>query len=242
MTVFDTPSRLPDEPPTPLVLRQAIDTAIQAVLGRVYARQGLGRCATYAIVGAQVLSKLLDHPYHAVCGGQVLDCGGGLYLVLYPVRQARRHARNLGDMTEYHCWIESQRLVPGMVAPRTEVVDFTARHDAASAALFNVPFTRYPAPDYIWTWADVMNRQFPDSLRAHPQLAGRKPQWMWVDAQCTRWLGEMEKAQPGYYAKLVDAVIAALTPLLEPLVTVAPQSAATAAEPISPEAEIPSRV
>lgn len=221
-SIDDTPYH--DDLPVPQLLRQAVDSAIQNVLGRVYAGDAFGRCATYSIVGAQVLSQVLARPYQPVSGGQVLDCGSGLYLVLYPTREARRRARQLVEMTEYHCWVEAQHPVEGLPVPRVEVVDFTARHDAATAALFGVPFTRRHAPAYIWEWADVLARSFPDSLREHPDMRGRTPAWSWVDPQCTALLLDMWRTQPDYYDRLAHAVINSLAALLEPAMAPAPTS------------------
>jgi hypothetical protein len=196
------------------VLRHAIDQALQSVMARVYAQQGLGRCATYAIVGAQVLTRLLDHPYQPVCGGQVTDAGNGMYIVFYPPRDQRRRARQLGDMVDYHCWVQAWRAVPGQKKDRVEIVDFAARHDPASAAMVGVPFTR-PPQDFVWDWADVLNRHFPDSLRSHPEMRKRKPAWMWVDAELTTMLHAMRDAQPDYYRQLSDAVIGELAKMVD---------------------------
>jgi hypothetical protein len=182
---------------------------MQGVMARVYAKQGLGRCATYAIVGAQVLTRVLERPYQAVCGGQVLDCGRGIFIVFYPTREQRRRARQLSDLSDYHCWIEAYRASPGGGAQRREVVDFAARHDPASAALVGIPFER-PEPDFVWGWADVLDRQFPDSLRNHPDMRSRKPTWLWADPQLTGMLDQMACTQPDYYRRLVEAVIADL--------------------------------
>ncbi|WP_374349504.1 hypothetical protein [Chitinimonas sp.] len=199
-----------DALPVSPAIRTALDCAIQSVLGRIYAQQALGRCATYAIVGARVLSEVLKHPYYPVCGGQVLDCGNGMYIVFYPGREERRRARRLGDMRDYHCWIQAQRKCAGSTRTRIEIVDFAARHDRASAEMLGVPFERASDLDYLWVWEDVQALAFPDSLRSHPDMRSRRPAWQWVDEKCTRLLLDMQAAQPGFYRQLSEAVIASL--------------------------------
>src|SRR5579875_3502407 len=66
--------------PVPPVLRSLIDQTINAILEEAASSSGLeagpiGRCGDYAIVGARVLTLLTRHPYVAVSGGELIDCG-----------------------------------------------------------------------------------------------------------------------------------------------------------------------
>jgi hypothetical protein len=131
--------------PVTLALRPFIDEAIHSVIENAVLQAGLSngpvfRCADYAIVGARVLGKLTGHSYLAVAGKAIMDCGAGRFLLLSPTRTARRQAATLSQVVGYHCWIQSLHPVGG-AGPRLEMIDFTVRHDWATAKALGVPFT-----------------------------------------------------------------------------------------------------
>ncbi|MCW3478451.1 hypothetical protein OL229_02580 [Neisseriaceae bacterium JH1-16] len=131
------------EMPVPIEVRDLIDESLNAVLEETYAHREIGpvgKCHDYAIVGARVLSLLLNHPYQAVSGGEILDCGNGIFTIIFPSRVERRQARHLSEMSHFHCWIQADHIVAGR--HRLEIVDFTARHDGDFARALNIDFTR----------------------------------------------------------------------------------------------------
>src|SRR5450830_845812 len=130
------------------LIRSWIDEALNFVMEKAAVEAGLkagtlGRCADYAIVGARVLSRLSGHPYVAVSGGELIDCGGGRFIVLFPARSARRRARRLSDLKDYHCWIQSTHITPEGDA-RLEWIDFTIRHDGLVADMLGVSYLKSP--------------------------------------------------------------------------------------------------
>lgn len=207
----DTSSSAPILPtPVPPVLRSLIDQTINSILEEAASSSGLeagpiGRCGDYAIVGARVLTLLTRHPYVAVSGGELIDCGSGRYVVLNPSRTARRTARKLSEVREYHCWIQAQH----EVAPnqtRLEIVDFTARHDEQVANMLGVPFTRTAAPSYLWDWEDAIG-EVPEDARAHMNTTRKKLDWLWEDANCTRLLHKYEKDYDVVFRRLTALAI-----------------------------------
>jgi len=210
------------------VLRPLIDQTVNAILEEAASDSKLeagpiGRCGDYAIVGARLLTLLTRHPYVAVSGGELIDCGSGRYVVLNPARAARRTARKLSEVREYHCWIQSQH----EVAPnqtRVEIVDFTARHDEQVANLLGVPFTRTAAPSYLWDWEDAMG-DVPEDARAHMNTTRKKLDWLWEDANCTRLLHKYEKDYDALFGRLTALAILRLAESFETALA-APKAAA----------------
>lgn len=125
------------------------------------------RCADYAIVGARVLSMLTGVRYRPVAGGEVMDFGGGNLFALCSTRERRRAARHLSQLARYHCWIEARHTDADGRA-RTEVIDFTMRHDARVASMVGMPFTGSRGT-YWWGWDD--EHIVPAELRDHPAFA-----------------------------------------------------------------------
>jgi len=205
------------EIPVPARLRTLIDESLNFTLEEIYADRfmgAFGKCADYAIVGARVLSKLLDQPYVPVAGGEIIDCGDGMFIVLFPSRTSRRNARNLSELMEFHCWIQSFHAVPDR-KPRLELVDFTVRHDRDSAHALNVGFTRQPEENYLWDWSEELDREIPPAVRDHPALRGRRKGWMWTDRACTRLLLKYEKENDAFFGKLTALVLNRLADKLE---------------------------
>ncbi|GCB06650.1 hypothetical protein [Ralstonia sp. SET104] len=204
--------------PVPPALRSLIDQAINSVLEDAALRARLtagpvGRCADYAIVGARVLTLLTGHPYLAVAGGELIDCGSGRYIVLNPPRAARRVARKLSELKEYHCWIQSLHDASGS-RRRLEIVDFTVRHDWDVAKLLGVPFTRSTADSYLWEWDDAIG-EVPTQARVHVNTTRKKVDWLWEDANSTRLLRKYEKDYDALFRQLTALTIARLADDIE---------------------------
>ncbi|MBV1776043.1 hypothetical protein KSF73_09990 [Burkholderiaceae bacterium DAT-1] len=192
--------------PVSLDLRRAIDRAVHAVVSEVFLIQGFGQCATYAVVGAGVLSKVLNQPYRAVSGGEIIDCGNGNYLSMFPDRKARRDAKKLSDLREYHCWIECGRQVAG-VGRRIELVDLTCRHDQLTAEHFGVHFSRRYVNSFTWDWKDQIEASFPAILRDNPLMSGRPKAWYWEDSRCTKLLQQWHQAEPVIERVMIPAAL-----------------------------------
>ncbi|WP_433692011.1 hypothetical protein [Herbaspirillum seropedicae] len=192
------------------VLNRVIE---EAALDAELSAGSLGRCADYALVGARVLSLLLNHKYEALAGGEIIDCGNGVYVVLFPSRKSRRHARLLSDLKDYHCWIQaSHRSSNG--TENVEVIDFTSRHDQLWAEKFNVAYTKEQSPRYLWEWQENIP---PVPLEVRPQLsANRKTgNWMWTDPDCMRLMKKYEKDYDAVLSELTAKVLHALADSIE---------------------------
>ncbi len=126
--------------PIHAALHSVIDAVVHRSVSEATTKNGYMRCADYAIVGARVLSMPTGARYRPVAGGEVLDFGDGKLFVLGSTRERRRAAKHLSQLARYHCWIEARHTDADGRA-RTEVIDFTMRHDAMVASMVGVPFT-----------------------------------------------------------------------------------------------------
>jgi len=204
------------EMPVPLEIKDLIDESLNAVLEETYAHRDIGpvgKCHDYAIVGARVLTLLLKHPYRPVSGGEILDCGDGIFTVVCPSRMARRQARHLSEIAHFHCWIQADHVVDGRL--RLEIVDFTARHDEEFARALNIDFTRAITENYLWDWSETINERVPTPLRTHPAMRSLKKELMWVDRNCTRLLRNIERERDTYFSGLTSRVLNRLLDRLE---------------------------
>jgi len=196
--------------PVAPALRNMIDAALNAVMEEAAAEARLtmgtlGRCADYALVGARVLRLLLNRPYTALSGGEIIDCGSGLYVALHPGRKARRSARKLSELKDYHCWIEALHPMPDG-SLRREIIDFTMRHDPLVAEVCGLPFTRSHRHDYLWAWQEEI-APLPLAARAQLPPQSRSGDWMWVDQDCLRLLKKYEQDHEGLLARLTGQVL-----------------------------------
>jgi hypothetical protein len=196
------------EIPVPLAVRDFIDEALNTTLEEAHAHRGvgpIGKCHEYAIVGARVLSLLLNHPYTAVAGGEAIDCGDGMFAVIFPSREARRKARHLSEISQFHCWIQATHTLAGK--QRLEIVDFTTRHDGEFARALNIGFTRHITENYLWDWSDAINSRIHEVLLDHPSMRGLKKELMWIDRACTRLLHDHERESDAYFGNLTFKVL-----------------------------------
>ncbi|WP_231602624.1 hypothetical protein [Herbaspirillum chlorophenolicum] len=221
---------MPIDPATRDLIDAALNTVMESAAADASLSMGtLGRCADYALVGARVLSLLLNRPYVAVSGGEIIDCGDGLYVVLFPSRDARRRARKLSDLKDYHCWIEALHSMPDG-SHRLESIDFTARHDRLVADMFDIPYTRQDGRDYLWEWHD----RIPEvPMQARHQLAanGRNGDWMWTDKNCLRLLRLYEEEHDSLLNTLAGKVLHALADAMQARATAIPVAAAGSSKP-----------
>ncbi|MDN0083222.1 hypothetical protein QU487_10710 [Crenobacter sp. SG2305] len=204
------------EMPVPTAVRDLIDNALNVTLQEEYAYRPIGtvgKCHDYAIVGARVLTLLLDHPYMAVAGGEQIDCGDGKFAVIYPNRNTRRQAKHLSEMSQFHCWIQATHTVAGK--KRIEIVDFTARHDGEFAKALSIEFTRNITENYLWAWNDEIEQRIPATLRDRPSMRGLKKELMWVDEVCTRLLHDHENEKDAYFGNLASRVLNRLADSIE---------------------------
>lgn len=196
--------------PVPPQVRTLIDEAIHSTISKAYEAQtndGFGRCAAYAIVGARILSLLTEHPYEAVAGSEVIDCGIGGPILVSSDRRTRRAAKTLAELSKYHCWIETHHSqADGSI--RDEVVDFTRRHDHLVAETLGVAFTREHDDLFLWEWCDELHDTFPEAFRHHPALKGKKRLWMCAENDCTRLLLHYEEVMPAQFGTLTSAALA----------------------------------
>ena len=203
--------------PVVVPLRDLVDSALNTVIERAAAEARLaagtlGRCGDYALVGARVLSVLLDRPYVAVAGGEIIDCGGGRYIVLFPSRKARRHARKLSDLKDYHCWIQAEHGLP-QGGTRLEQVDFTVRHNRQVAGVFRVPYLAADQ-DYLWEWQDVIV-PVPAEVRLQLSANGNGGDWMWCDAVCMRLLHKYAQEHETLLQQLTADVLNQLADMID---------------------------
>ena len=159
----------------------------------------LGKCADYALVGAAVLSELFPGHFAIVAGGEVIDCGGGRYLVLSPTRSARRSAQKLEDLREYHCWIEHQP-IDGDTSQPQYIIDFTVRHDKATVESFGEAFDREISKPYIWLPVDAHELFLPPELAESLLFRGRDSIY-WSDKRTTALLKEYGAGKTGLVSK-----------------------------------------
>lgn len=199
-------------------MRDLIDDALNQVMEEAagearLSRGTLGRCADYALVGARVLRLLLKRPYVALSGGEIIDCGSGLYVALHPARHARRHARKLSELKDYHCWIEARHpMSDGSL--RREIIDFTMRHDPLVATVCGLPFTRAEVRNYLWEWHEDI-APLPLAARAQLPPNSRSGDWMWTDHDCQRLLKRYEQDHAGLHDRLTGQVLHKLVDAME---------------------------
>jgi len=210
--------------PVPQIWRDIIYSVIFDVMEDNYAnikRGAFGKCAEFAIVGARVLRILTNAPYKAVGGGQVMDCGGGEYVLITPTRNERRNARNLADMKLYHCWVQlasDEYLPTGSV----EFVDFTMLYDRITAGLLNKPYTLTNSTAYFWGDAKEMDIPIPASLSTHPSLKERQSGWYWTDSICCKLLSKYEHENAAYFSALTSKILYRIADEAEKKLVVAP--------------------
>ncbi|MBN3786161.1 hypothetical protein [Burkholderia sp. Ac-20353] len=197
--------------PLDRALHPVIDEVVHRSVSEATTKDGYMRCADYAIVGAQFLTLLTGVRYRPVAGGEVMDFGDGNLYVLCSTRERRRTATHLSQLARYHCWIEARHThADGRV--RTEIVDFTLRHDATVAAAVGMPFSGVQRT-YLWGWTD--EHEVPAELRDHPAFAKQGPHWRWPERECTELLRAYERERPNYFGRQVSRAMNLLADQIE---------------------------
>jgi hypothetical protein len=193
-------------------LRRVIDDVVHRSVSEATTQDGFMRCANYAIIGARLLALLTGLPYRPVAGGEVMDFGNGNLYVLCSTRERRRTAKHLSQLARYHCWIEA-RHTDADGRKRTEIVDFTLRHDAKVADMVGMAFVRAHQPSYIWGWED--EHAVPPELHDHPAFAKQGPRWRWVERECTALLRAYERERPDYFGRQISRALNLLADRVE---------------------------
>lgn len=180
-----------------------LDQAMYEVMSARFAgtpHQDFGKCAAYAIVGAQVLHLLTGARCEAVCGGQIMDCGNEQYLVISPKRAEIRNARYLSDLSNYHCWIEVTP--PGIHLHETLIIDFTARYDADSAKFLGQSYAPAERLNFLWEHDRYFNKQIPQAVQHHPHLRNKESGWLWREARCEKLLNRYAQQNRAQFAQM----------------------------------------
>jgi hypothetical protein len=197
--------------PLDAALHPVIDEVVHRSVSEATTKDGFMRCADYAIVGAQFLTLLTGVRYRPVAGGEVMDFGDGNLYALCSTRERRRTAKHLSQLSRYHCWIEGRHTdADGCV--RTEIVDFTMRHDATVAGLLGMAFSR-EHQRYHWGWDD--EHTVPANLHDHPAFAKQGPCWRWAERDCTELLRAYERERPNYFSRQVSRALNLLADQIE---------------------------
>jgi hypothetical protein len=123
-------------------IKSLIAHCVNQVIRQHYPLQYCSLCHVYAIVGANLISIVLDRVYRPVAGLAAVDCGGGQLM-----RMADNAAFANPTGGAYHCWIESADRHGG---DDVDVVDLTFRHNHTYAVKNDFTWQRELPPDYLW--------------------------------------------------------------------------------------------
>lgn len=121
-------------------VQSLIAASVNGVIRRLFPEKYASLCHVHAIVGANVISVVLNRVYRPVAGLAVIDCGGGF------IRLTDNSAFAHPAGGAFHCWIESAD--PACV--EKEVIDLTFRHYHEYARKNGIAWRRAPPPDYLW--------------------------------------------------------------------------------------------
>jgi hypothetical protein len=121
-------------------IQSLIAASVNGVLRTRYPDSYCSLCHTHAIVGANVISIVLNRVYRPVAGLALIDCGSGM------IRLTDNAAFANPAGGAFHCWIESS----DQSFKETEVVDLTFRHNHEYAARNGIAWTRAHPPEYLW--------------------------------------------------------------------------------------------
>lgn len=121
-------------------IQSLVADAVSGVLRARYPQTYHSLCHAHAIVGANVISIVLNRVYRPVAGLALIDCGRGLVCLT----DNAAFANPAGGA--YHCWIEST----DRSFKDTEVVDLSHRHSHIYTRRNGMVWTRAAPPDYVW--------------------------------------------------------------------------------------------
>lgn len=122
-------------------IQSLIAASVHGVMEQVYPDKYVSLCHAHAIVGANVISIVLNRVYRPVAGLAVFDCGAGHFVRL---TDDTAFANPAGGA--FHCWIES---VDETVHEK-DVVDFAFRHAPEYARRNGIAWAHRSKPDFVW--------------------------------------------------------------------------------------------
>ncbi len=215
----------------PLTIQSLIAQCVNQTIRSYYPQQYCSLCHVYAVVGANLISIVLDRVYRPVAGLAAVDCGGGQLM-----RMADNDAFANPAGGAYHCWIES---ADGLGEP--DVVDLTFRHNHTYAERNGFVWGKETPPDYLWgprsklvvpAALDALPSAFPDGM-VWLQETEQGRQWM------TRQLAEHQNAFVALTAEALKLLQASLPPDSRLLAHHAPAPARPAVTTNSAPASVP---
>ena len=217
-------------------IQSLIAATVNGVIRRLFPDDYSSLCHVHAIVGANLISIVLNRVYRPVAGLAVIDCGKGNFIRLL---DNAAFANPAGGA--FHCWIESAEVV----IREKEVVDLTFRHNKDYAAKNGFAWRRPDPPEFLWgPWSRVVIRA--DLARLPPSFAEGKvwlhetdEGWDWM----THHLAENMNAYVTLTAEALKELQAALPPgssLLAPLLPPKPAGDSAAVRTGSAPASVPS--
>ena len=121
-------------------IQSLIAASVNTVLRARYPDAYCSLCHSHAIVGANVISVVLNRSYRPVAGLALIDCGSGF------IRLTDNAAFANPAGGAFHCWIESA----DEAFAETEIVDLTFRHNHEYALKNGMAWTRAHPPEYLW--------------------------------------------------------------------------------------------
>jgi hypothetical protein len=216
-------------------IQSLIAASVNALLRETFPDNYCSLCHAHAIVGANVISIVLNRVYRPVAGLALIDCGGGNF---FNLTDNKAFANPAGGA--FHCWIES---VDESFREK-ELVDFTFRHNQDYASKNGMQWRREPPPAFLWgPYSKIVIRAELDTMpQSFPQgmlwLRETDEGWDWI----TRHLAENMNA----YVTLTSAALKRLqsalpagSPLLVPALPAREAEGASATSGWAP-ASVPS--
>lgn len=120
--------------------KRLIANAVDSTMRLFFPQKFTGLCHIYAILGANVLSIILNRNYIPVGGIALIDTGTGKLLELLDNDGFDRERGGT-----FHCWIESDTSI--------ELVDFSFRHNVSYAATLGIKWKKKKC-SYLWDYKD----------------------------------------------------------------------------------------
>jgi hypothetical protein len=193
-------------------IQSLIAASVNGVLRRRYPDNYCSLCHAHAIVGANLISVVLDRVYRPVAGLALIDCGGDF------IRLTDNAAFANPAGGAFHCWIESAD--PAMI--EREVVDLTFRHNHEYALKNGLPWLREPPPDYLWgPYHEVVVKA---ELEAMPAAFAQGQVWLRETDEGWDWITRhVAENMNAYVALTAEALqelnrhLPAASALLEPM-------------------------
>lgn len=178
-------------------IQSLIAASVHGVMEQVYPDNFVSLCHAHAIVGANVISIVLNRVYRPVAGLAVFDCGAGRFVRL---TDDGAFANPAGGA--FHCWIESV----DETMHEKEVIDFAFRHAPEYARRNGVRWAQPGLPDYVWGPASKVMVPGNEPLRPFGQdriwLRETDAGWQWI----TRHMSDNINAYVALTAETLQAL------------------------------------